>query len=84
VRVQRSLAGLLGFGAPPSLLVASIAMHRRELRADSSTVVLDLLAFDPNGTLRVLAEASKPRREIGGLDGHAGLKDATLRAARES
>jgi len=84
VGVQRSLAGLLSFGATPSFLLASLAMHRRELRADSPTVVFDLLAFDPNGTLRVLAETSEPKGEIGGLDSHAGLKDATLRATRES
>jgi len=59
-------------------------MHRRELRADSPTVVLDLLAFDPNGTLGVLAETREPKGEIGSLDSHAGLKDATLRTAGQS
>jgi len=59
-------------------------MHRRELRADSPTVVFDLLAFDSNGTLSVLAETREPKGEIGSLDRHAGLKDTTLRAASES
>ena len=59
-------------------------MHRRELRADGPTAVLDLLAFDPNGTLRVLAETREPKGKIGSFDSHAGLKDATLRAAGES
>jgi len=59
-------------------------MHRRELRADSPTVVFDLLAFDPDGTLRVLAETREPKGEIGSLDSHAGLKDATLGAAGQS
>jgi len=65
-------------------LLASLAMHRCELRADSPTVVFDLLPFDANGTLRVLAEAREPKGEIGSLDSHAGLKDATLGAAGES
>jgi hypothetical protein len=65
-------------------LLATFAVHRREFRADSPTVVFDLLAFDPNGTLSVLAETREPKGEIGGLDSHAGLKDATLRAAGES
>ena len=59
-------------------------MHRRELGADSPTVVFDLLAFDPNGTLGVLAETGEPKGEIGSFDSHAGLKDATLGAAGES
>ena len=59
-------------------------MHRRELRADSPTVVFDLLAFDTNGLLGVLAETSEPKGEIGSFDSHAGLKDTTLRAAGES
>ena len=59
-------------------------MHGRELRADSPTVVFDLLAFDPNGTLRVLAETREPKGKIGSFDSHAGLKDTTLRAASES
>ena len=59
-------------------------MHRRELRADGPTVVFDLLAFDPNGTLRVLAETSEPKGEIGSFDSHARLKDPPLRAAGES
>jgi hypothetical protein len=45
-------------------LLASLAMHSRELRADSPTLVFDLLAFDPNGTLRVLAKASEPEGKI--------------------
>ena len=84
MRVPRSLAGLLSLGTTPSFLLATLAMHRRELRADSPTVVFDLLAFDPNGTLRVLAETREPKGKIGSFDSHAGLKDATLRAAGES
>ncbi len=75
---------LLGFGATPSLLLTSITMHRRELRADSSAVVLDLLAFDPNGTLGSLAETGDPKGKIGGFDSHARLKYATLCTTRES
>ena len=59
-------------------------MHRRELRADSPTEVFDLLAFDTNGLLGVLAETSEPKGEIGSFDSHARLKNATLRAAGES
>jgi len=84
VRAQRSLAGLLGLGTTTSFLLATLAMHPRELRADSPTVVFDLLAFDPNGTLSVLAETGEAEGKVGSFDSHAGLKDATLRATRES
>jgi hypothetical protein len=43
-----------------------------------------LLAFDSNGTLGVLAETREPKGQIGGLDSHAGLKNATLCATGES
>jgi len=59
-------------------------MHRRELGADGATVVLDLLAFDPNGPLSVLAETRGPKSDVGGLDSHARLKNTTLCATSES
>jgi len=52
--------------------------------SDSPTIVLDLLAFDSNGTLGSLAETGEPKGKIGGLDSHERLKDTTLRAAGES
>ena len=75
---------LLSLGTATSFLLALLAMHRRQLRADSPTVVFDLLAFDPNGTLSVLAETREPEGKIGSFDSHAGLKNATLPATRES
>ncbi len=41
------------------------------------------MTFDPDGTLRVLAETSEPKGDVGSFDSHAGLKDATLGAAGE-
>jgi hypothetical protein len=58
-------------------------MHRREFGANSPAVVLDLLALNPDGTLRVFAETSEPKGQIGGFDGHARLKNAKLRATRK-
>ena len=58
-------------------------MHRREFGANSPAVVLDLLALDPDGTLRVFAETSEPKGQIGGLNRHARLKDTKLRATRK-
>jgi len=59
-------------------------MHRCELGADSPTIVVDLLAFDPHGTLRGLAKTREPKGDIRSFDSHARLKDATLRATGES
>jgi len=67
-----------------SLLSPTIAMHRRELRADCPTIVLDLLAFDPHGTLRVLAQTREPESDIRSFDSHARLKNTALRATGES
>ena len=64
-------------------LLAALAMHGRELRADSPTVVFDLLAFDPNGALGLLTETGKSKGQFGGLDGHAELKNPPFRAAGE-
>jgi len=59
-------------------------MHRRELGADGPTIVFDLLALDPYGTLRVLAETSEPKGDIRSFDSHARLQNTALRTTGES
>jgi hypothetical protein len=43
-----------------------------------------LLSFGAAASVGSLTESREPKGKIGGFDGHAGLKDATLRATGES